>query len=194
MKSTKDMVFEYVRQYVYTNGPARTEGVETRVIAQALDKQRSNISAALNELIKEGKLTKTTTRPVLYRLPMPTDHRNSEKSDMNFVGSNGSLRLPLQQAKAALRYPKNPLNILISAKSGCGTTTFVNGIHMYAVQNCILSAEVPLVKINCRHYSQNIFAIDEVLFGTDSTNGCFAKARSGMLFIDRFDLLDVRQL
>ena len=193
MKSTKDLVFEYVRQYVYTNGADRTEGVETRAIAQALGKQRSNISAALNELIKEGKLIKSVTRPVLYRLPMPADRRGSDKTDVRIVGMNGSLRLPLQQAKAALRYPKNPLNILISAKSGCGTTTFVNMIHMYAVQNCILSADVPLVKVNCRHYSKNIFAIDEVLFGTDGSGGSFAKARGGMLFIDSFDLLDVRQ-
>lgn len=193
MKSTKDLVFEFVRQYVYTNGPDRTEGVETRVIAQALGKQRSNISAALNELIKEGKLMKSATRPVLYRLPLPADHRSSEKLDPRIVGINGSLRLPLQQARAALRYPKHPLNILISAKSGCGTTTFVNMIHLYAVQNCILSADVPLVKVNCRHYSKNILAVDEVLFGTDGTDGCFSKARGGMLFIDSFDLLDVRQ-
>ncbi len=190
MKSTKDLVFEFVRQYVYTNGVSRSEGVETRVIAQALGKQRSNISAALNELIKEGKMTKSATRPVLYRLPLPTDHRNGEKNDARIVGVNGSLRLPLQQARAALRYPKNPLNILISAKSGCGTTLFVNMIHTYAVQNCILSAAVPLVKVNCRHYSKNILAVDEVLFGTD---GGFSRARGGMLFIDRFDLLDVRQ-
>ena len=193
MKSTKDQVFEFVRQYVYTSGPDRTGGVETRVIAQALGKQRSNISAALNELIKEGKLMKSATRPVLYRLPMPADRKTGDKNETRIVGINGSLRLPLQQARAALRYPKHPLNILISAKSGCGTTMFVNMIRLYAVQNCILSADVPLVKVNCRHYSKNIFAINEVLFGTDGTDGSFAAAKGGMLFIDRFDLLDVRQ-
>ena len=190
MKSTKDQVFEFVRQYVYTGTAEHTQGVETRIIAQSLGKQRSNISAALNELIKEGKLVKSTTRPVLYRLPVPAAAKNEEKEAKPIIGLNGSLRLALQQAKAALRYPKNPLNILISAKSGCGTTTLVKLIHLYAVQNGILSPEVPLVRINCRNYSKNILAIDEVLFGSDS---CFAKARGGMLFVDRFDLLDVRQ-
>ncbi len=194
MKSTKELVFEFVRQYVYTNGPGRNQGVETRVIAQALGKQRSNISAALNELVTEGKLMKTATRPVLYRLPEPVDARSGAKEqDMHIVGLDGSLRMAMQQAKAALRYPKHPLNILFSAKSGCGTTMFVNLIYWYAVQNSILRPEVSLVKVNCRHYSKNIAALDEVLFGTDGTDGSFAKARGGMLFIDSFDLLDVRQ-
>ena len=52
MKSTKDMVFEFVRQYVYTSSADHTQGVETGIIARELGKQRSNISAALNELIK----------------------------------------------------------------------------------------------------------------------------------------------
>ena len=72
MKSTKDMVFEFVRQYVYTSSADHTQGVETGIIARELGKQRSNISAALNELIKEGKLIKSNTRPVLYRLPEPS--------------------------------------------------------------------------------------------------------------------------
>ncbi len=193
MKSTKEQVFEFVRQYVYTNGPDRTEGVETRVIAQALDKQRSNVSAALNELIKEGRLTKSATRPVLYRLPMPADRKAGPDADVHIVGIDGSLRLPMQQAKAAIRYPKHPLSILISAKSGCGTTTFVNLIHTYAVQNCILSPSVPLVKVNCRHFTRNMLALDEVLFSADSGTCLFSRARGGMLFIDSFDLLDVRQ-
>lgn len=193
MKSTKDMVFEFVRQYVYTGSADHMQGVQTNTIAQTLGKQRSNISAALNELIKEGKLVKTSTRPVLYRLPEPSAQQ-SEMLDGFPVGVNGSLRGAVQQAKAAIRYPKSPLNFLISAKSGCGTTSFVNMIHRYAVQNAVLRADVPLVKINCRYYAKNISALDEELFGTGSgENSCFERARGGMLFIDGFDLLDVRQ-
>ena len=194
MKSTKDLVFEFVRQNVYTNSAANARGgVETREIALALGKQRSNISAALNELIKEGKLSKTATRPVLYRLPVPVVSQDDPGAG-GVIGMDGSLRTALQQGKAAIRYPKNPLNILISAKSGCGTTLFVSVLYRYAVQNCVISAEVPLVKINCRHYAKNILALEEELFGTGSgENSCFARARGGMLFIDGFDLLDARQ-
>ena len=194
MKSTKEQVFEFVRQYVYTGTADHWEGVETNAIAQALGKQRSNISASLNELIKEGKLIKTNTRPVLYRLPEPMADKAEAKGNGVFVGINGSLRGAFQQAKAAIRYPKNPLSILISAKSGCGTSYFVNTLHRYGVQNAVLHADVPLVKVNCRYYAKNIAALDEELFGTGTgTDGCFEKARGGMLFIDGFDLLDARQ-
>lgn len=194
MKSTKDMVFEYVRQYVYTGTAGHMEGVETHAIAQALGKQRSNISAALNDLIKEGKLIKTNTRPVLYRLPEPVSEKKEEKGSGIIVGINGSLRGAFQQAKAAIRYPKTPLSILISAKSGCGTSSFVNVMHRYGVQNAVFHADVPLVKINCRYYAKNISALDDELFGTGSgADGCFERARGGMLFIDGFDLLDARQ-
>ena len=194
MKSTKDMVFEYVRQYVYTGTDRYTEGVETQAIAQALGKQRSNISAALNDLIKEGKLIKTNTRPVLYRLQEPVSDQNKDTGYGIVVGVNGSLRSAFQQAKAAIRYPRNPLSILISAKSGCGTSFFVNALHHYGVQNAVLQADVPLVKINCRYYAKNISALDKELFGTgNGENSCFERARGGMLFIDGFDLLDARQ-
>ena len=194
MKSTKDMVFEFVRQYVYTSSADHTQGVETGIIARELSKQRSNISAALNELIKEGKLVKTNTRPVLYRLPEPPAQPDGALDLGSGIGMNGSLRGALQQAKAAIRYPKNPLNILISAKSGCGTSSFVNLIYRYAVQNAVLRPDVPLVKINCRHYAKNISSLDEELFGTgNADNSCFERARGGMLFIDGFDLLDARQ-
>lgn len=194
MKSTKEQVFEFVRQYVYTGTAAHLEGVETNTIAQALGKQRSNISASLNELIKEGKLIKTNTRPVLYRLPEPVAEKAEEKGRGIIVGVNGSMRGAFQQAKAAIRYPKNPLSILISAKSGCGTSSFVNALHRYGVQNAVLHADVPLVKINCRYYAKNISALDDELFGTGTgADGCFERARGGMLFIDGFDLLDARQ-
>lgn len=194
MKSTKDLVFEFVRQYVYTSGNDHRAGVETRIIARELGKQRSNVSAALNELIKEGKLVKTNTRPVLYRLPEPVASQEEARDSGQMIGVNGSLRTAFQQAKAAIRYPKHPLNVLISAKSGCGTTTFVNSMHRYAVQNCVLRPDVPLVKVNCRHYAKNIYAVDRELFGVGRGEGsCFARARGGMLFIDGFDLLDARQ-
>ena len=45
------------------------QGINTNVIAQHFGLQRSNISTILNELVKEERLSKTNTRPVLYYLP-----------------------------------------------------------------------------------------------------------------------------
>lgn len=49
--------------------------------------------------------------------------------------------------------------------------------------------------MNCRYYTKNISALNEVLFGSEGSpeKGCFARAKGGMLFIDNFDLLEANQ-
>ena len=68
MKTTKDSVFEYIQKELMTNEACK-QGINTNVIAQHFGLQRSNISTILNELVKEERLSKTNTRPVLYYLP-----------------------------------------------------------------------------------------------------------------------------
>ena len=68
MKKVKDIIYEYIQLNQYSN-PEYASGFETRVIADELEMQRSNVSNILNELVKEEKLIKTNTRPVLYKLP-----------------------------------------------------------------------------------------------------------------------------
>ncbi len=192
MKSTKDAVYEFVRQSVYS-GPEYANGVETKEIAAALGKQRSNISTALNELIKEGKLIKSDGRPVLYKLTETIKENNYPEFGL-LVGHDGSLKSAVQLAKAAILYPKRSLNILISSKGGCGTTYFATGMHGYALAKGVLKENAPFVKINCRHYTNNTAILDEDLFGKDGKDtSAFERARGGMLFIDCFDLLNVRQ-
>lgn len=69
MKSAKEHVYEFIQQKIYTDKQYQ-DGIETKVIAELLEMQRSNVSAYVNELVKEGKLIKTNTRPVLYKLPV----------------------------------------------------------------------------------------------------------------------------
>lgn len=190
MKSMKETVYEYVRQTIYTNASYK-QGLETQEIAKALGKQRSNISAVLNVLIKEGRLIKTETRPVLYKL-LGEEQAIGEKPDDNrLIGADGSLHNAFQLAKAAILYPKQPLNVLLSSKGGCGTTYFVTFMYQYAVEHHVIRSASSFVKINCRHYSKNVLVLNEELFGAE--NNCFVRAKGGMLFIDYFDLLDVRQ-
>ena len=112
MKSTKDAVYEYVRQCVYSKGEY-SKGVETKEIADALGKQRSNISTALNELIKEGKLIKSDGRPVMYKLS-DNKKENSQQEFAYLVGYDGSLKSAVQLSKAAILYPKRSLNVLVT--------------------------------------------------------------------------------
>lgn len=192
MKSVKESVYEFIQQEIYSKN---IDGLQTKEIASALGMQRSNVSASLNELVKEGKLIKTTTRPVYYNLPKQLNQSSDKSCFSELVGYNGSLRNAVQLAKAAILYPRSSLNVLLSSKTGCGTTYFASLMFEFAKQMGILSKGSSYMKINCRHYSKNVSVLSDELFGAkdDLNNSCFVKAQGGMLFIDNVDLLDAKQ-
>ena len=123
MKTTKDSVFEYIQKELMTNEEYK-QGINTNVIAQHFGLQRSNISTILNELVKEERLEKTNTRPVLYYLPHK-ENKEIYNVGKALIGSEGSLANAIQVAKASILYPNKSLNVLVTAKPGCGTTHFV---------------------------------------------------------------------
>lgn len=193
MKSTKDAVYEFIRQSIYTNNKY-ANGMQTKDIADAMGKQRSNISSVLNELVKEGKLAKSVTRPVIYTLTEQIEMKSKTTRNAPFIGENGSMRNVVQLVKAAVLYPKHPLSVLFSATSGCGTTFIAENMYHFAVENGVLEKGAPYIKINCRHYSKNVSVLDEEMFGSSYPEGnYFERAKGGMMFIDSFDLMDVRQ-
>lgn len=192
MKTTKDLVYGYVEKAIYTQGK-QSKGVETKEVADALDMQRSNVSSLLNDLVKEGRLHKISTRPVLYTLPQDIEQGN-ENPFHELIGANGSLKRSIQLAQAAILYPKKSLNVLLSSKKGCGTSSFVYAMHRFAINNGVLKKDSPFIKINCRHFAKNISLLNEELFGVNEIkDSAFYRAQGGMLFIDNIDLLDGRQ-
>lgn len=195
MKTTKEIIYEFIQKEIYSKNENKN-GLETKTIAESLGMQRSNVSAILNELVKEGKLVKTTTRPVYYKIPEQT-HKSTEKSCFTkLIGHNGSLRNAIQLAKAAILYFRSNLNVLLSSKPGCGTTYFASLMFEFAKEMKVLSNDAPYIKIDCRHYSKNISVLNDEIFGIQGNlnNSCFARAQGGMLFIDNVDLLDAKQL
>ena len=192
MKTTKEIVYEFIQKEIYSQGG---EGIETKTVAIALAMQRSNVSALLNELVKDELLVKTNTRPVLYQLPHGDGNSEENSSFMQLVGYNGSLKNAIQLAKAAILYPRKSLNVLLASKNGCGTTTFAYLTFQFALENRVFDKDAPFVKINCRHYAKNISMLSEELFGkeNDLSTSSFARARGGVLFIDNVDLLDAKQ-
>ena len=197
MKTTKESVFEYIQKELMTN-PDCKDGISTNAVATHFNLQRSNVSTLLNELVKEGRLDKTNTRPVLYSL-VQKENPNYEYGDKKLIGANGSLAKALQIAKAAIFYPQNSLNVLVSAKPGCGITHFVYTMYLYAKEAKVFKTGAPFFKINCRHFSDNISELDELLFKMNSKTtdelekSYFGLARGGMLFIDNADMLNARQ-
>jgi len=194
MKTTKDTVYEFVQKQVIGNSERR-EGVRTIEIAQSLGLQRCNVSSALNELVRDGKLVKTRSRPVLYRLPQRQERSVERSCFENLVGYNGSLRKAVQLAKAAILYPGASLSIRLSSQRGCGTTCFAATIYEFAKAQGVVGEDAPYIKVNCSHYIKNIAILDEILFGAEGNieKSCFAKARGGVLFVDNVDILNARQ-
>lgn len=194
MKNTKQFVFEYVQKVIYTNAKYK-KGLETKQVADALHMQRSNVSTLLNELVNDGKLEKTNTRPVLYKMRKDNEIETAELSFSNLIGCKGSLRNPIQLAKAAILYPNQSLNMMIYSKSGCGTTSFVYEIFKFAIEKNVLLEDAPFVALNCQNFSKNVSILNDELFGRDNNieTSCFYRARGGVLFIDSIEYLDVRQ-
>ena len=83
----------------------------TKELASHLHIQRSNLSAILNELVRENKLEKISGRPVLYKI-----HNKLDEDDSIFnrlIGFNGSLAKSIQDIKSTLLYPgKKPVILL----------------------------------------------------------------------------------
>ncbi|OCN06201.1 transcriptional regulator [Erysipelotrichaceae bacterium MTC7] len=193
MKPLKEIVFDYITQKMYTDNKF-INGVITTDIAEALGIRKSNVSTILNELIKEGKLEKSNTRPVKYRICEKQEEINTGTCFSKIVGNEGSLKNAIQLAKAAVLYPQRSLNILISAEHGSGISTFASLVYQFAVESKILQIDSPFEEINCHHYSKDISTLNNELFGLGSNhNSYFEKARGGILFIEGFDMLNVKQ-
>lgn len=87
MKTNKQIVYDYIVQMSIK----QNEGVTTNIVASELDILRSNASSLLNELVKEGKLIKTNSRPIMYSLKGNNNLQdNSIFSKM--IGHDGSLK------------------------------------------------------------------------------------------------------
>lgn len=194
MKKNKDIVFEFVQKEIFALGE-REEGLTTNDIADRIGMQRANVSAILNELVKEGRLLKTKTRPVYYTLPQEAKEDDVLHAFETMIGWNGSLRKAIQQAQAALLYPCSNLNIQLVAASGSGITHFGKEIYKFALEKKLLDENAPYNYVNCRYFMKNINVLNDVLFGDMAgiENSCFAKSQGGMLFLDNVDLLDAKQ-
>ena len=58
----KELIYQKFLQLQFS------EGIDTKSLSEIANMSRANLSHELNELCKEGKLIKSTGRPVLYFL------------------------------------------------------------------------------------------------------------------------------
>ena len=111
----------------------------------------------------------------------------------NIIGSKDSLKNEIEQAKAAILYPPNGLNMLICGETGVGKTTLVEILFRYAVDVNKLSSNAPFIIFNCADYAENPQLLISQLFGhvkgaftgaDKDKKGLVESADNGILFLD----------
>ncbi|BCZ48961.1 transcriptional regulator [Clostridium gelidum] len=174
-------------------GEFNKEGVSASYIAEELNLNRANVSNDLNKLVNDGKAIKTKGKPTLF-IPVLEENVVSEVSTINkFSELNPSLYSAIEQAKAAILYPPNGMNMLLLGETGVGKSTFASLIHRYAIEMKINNLEGPFITFNCADYANNPQLLLGQLFGVKKGAytgaeadkvGLLEKAEGGILFLD----------
>lgn len=182
----KDLVYQKIVQLNYS------EGIDTNTLSSLMDMSRANLSHELNKLCKEGKLCKSSGRPVLFFLP--ENNKANTESQLDLLAKNNiSLKQAVDQAKSAILYPPKGMNCLILGGTGVGKSMFASLMYNYALEMKIKSEDSPFIVFNCADYSNNPQLLTSQLFGvkkgaytgaeTDKV-GLIEQANGGILFLD----------
>lgn len=185
----KDLVYSLFTQ------EQNNTGFSAYQISELLLLDRANVSSDLNKLVKEGKLSKSSSRPVVFYLNSSdfSFHENDSVSLLDsFQKENRSLRTALDQAKSAILYPPHGMHTLIFGETGVGKSMFASMMHKFAMEAARLTETAPFVVFNCADYANNPQLLLGQLFGVKKgaytgaveQKGLIEKANGGILFLD----------
>lgn len=189
MKSRKEQIYEYL---IEETGKHKAEDIiyfTTQEVSEALSMHRSNVSAFLNEYVKENRLEKVNSRPVKFYLADRYEIKNETDTFSEIIGADGSLKNMIQLAKAALLYPNGMLPTLISGDNGVGKSIFAKKMYIYAKEMSILTQDAKYIKIDCAQYTEGDNLHLELF---EENNGIVEQLKKGtqsFLFIDNIDQL-----
>lgn len=175
-------------------------GVETISIADELELRRNVVSALLNELVEEGLVEKTKTRPVYFwhtdiKRVLKEEYIDEVKESVfsDLIGAKGSLKNAVEQCKSAVFYPNKGMSILLTGPSGVGKSYIASLLHKYAIQKGRVNEDAPFVVFNCADYADNPELLSASLFGYTKGSftgadgdhvGSLESADGGYLFLD----------
>ncbi|MFM1652511.1 sigma 54-interacting transcriptional regulator [Brevibacillus sp. B_LB10_24] len=109
------------------------------------------------------------------------------------IGSRGSLRRHIQQAKAAVLYPPHGLHTLILGATGVGKSQMAEAMYYFALDSERIPPHASFVVFNCADYAENPQLLMAQLFGSvkgaytgadRDRPGLIEKANGGILFLD----------
>lgn len=221
MEKRIDIILEKLNELTENNfSYEKLKGVTTKDIEDITPYQRSAISEELNKLVRTGKAIKIKTRPTLFfsksvlldklnlsRIKQKEYNsvlllkqqieqekifiKDAQNSFSELIGSSGSLKEVIRKLKAAILYPPNGLNIMLTGESGVGKTLVTEKLHQFYEQHT--QKKVPFIYFNCAEYYNNPELLTSHLFGykkgsfTGATTdgvGLVSAANGGFLFLD----------
>lgn len=192
MSNRKEQILRMLEQH--------SEGLSASDVADKMDLDRTNVSRYLNELAKEERVVRSDGRPVVFSVAAAEGEGDTvyEVTFDNLVGANESLKVVIQQAKAAILYPPRGLHTIIFGETGTGKSLFAECMYRFAISSESLSGDAPFISFNCADYAQNpqllfghIFGVKKGAFtGADEDReGLLAQADGGILFLDEIHRL-----
>lgn len=192
-------------------------GFTAQDVAREAGITRSNASGDLNYLVKEGLVVKFPGRPVRFvtrEYWEETKVRDDKESSghlaaravaeitinpfAGLVGWNQSLKVAVEQARAALLYPPQGLHTLLIGPTGTGKTFFARTMFKYAQTLGRVGSQAHLVNFNCADYAHNPQLLMSQLFGhvkgaftgaTQEKPGLVDAAHKSILFLDEIHRL-----
>jgi transcriptional regulator with AAA-type ATPase domain/transcriptional regulatory protein LevR len=148
------------------------------------------------------QLKQSLAKKVAVPVTEPKAAGSAKNSDLvkftEFIGYNNSLRLQIDQAKAAVSYPPYGLHTLLFGPSGVGKSFFARAMHSFAIQSETFPEAAPFALFNCADYADNPQLLLSQLFGykKGSFTGALAdkeglveQADNGILFLDEIHRL-----
>ncbi|PRR81587.1 sigma-54-dependent transcriptional regulator [Clostridium vincentii] len=169
------------------------DGIDAKTLSELLDMSRANVSHELNALYKEGKVNKSSGRPVLFFLETTSSLSNPLAQLDQLYENNISLNDAVKQAKAAILYPPNGMNCLILGETGVGKSMFASLMYDYATAMNMKPKGSPFITFNCADYCNNPQLLTSQLFGVKKgaytgcdvdKEGLIEQANGGILFLD----------
>lgn len=193
-------------------------GITAAELSNYMELDRANVSRYLNQLYKENRVKKIDGRPVVYsgiyenkyysksetRTLDKEIETESNKTIINnnsfdsLIGSDLSLQVPIQQAKAAILYPPRGLHTLILGETGVGKSMFAELMYEFSRESGVIKQDSPFIRFNCADYADNpqlvmaqIFGVKKGAYtGADSDKeGLLKKADGGIIFLDEIHRL-----
>ena len=111
----------------------------------------------------------------------------------NVVGHDGSLRVQIEQAQAAVSYPPHGLHVLILGPSGVGKSYLADAMYEFAKSTNNFNDKSKYIVFNCADYADNPQLLLSQLFGSvkgaytganEDKVGIVESCNGGILFLD----------